>query len=102
MGDSGRPRGVRTAACHSLLFLNQGCPELGRGQCGVVRPVLPCDGECVPDALGPPISITYSALALIALHCVASIPFQGFVGYFMGRDCTGGGGELLAGTAGLA
>lgn len=67
-----------------------------------MRPVPPCDGECVIDALEPPISIAYSALALIALPCVASTSFQGFVGYFMGQDCTGGGGELLAGAADLA
>lgn len=61
----------------------------------------PCDADGVIDALEPSIFITYSALALIALHCVANIPFLGFVGCFMGQDFTGAGGELLAGAGGL-
>lgn len=52
----------------------------------------PCNGECVTDALEPPISIAYSALPLIALLCVANTPFLEFIGYFLGQGCTGAGG----------
>lgn len=48
-----------------------------------------------------PSFITYSALALIALHCDVNIPFLGFVGCFMGQDFTEAGGELLAGAGDL-
>lgn len=67
-----------------------------------MRPVPPCDGEHVTNALETLLSIPYSALALIAFPSVANTPLLGFVGYFTGWDYTGDSEELPAGGAGLA
>lgn len=54
-----------------------------------VRPVPPCDGECVTDTLISATHLLSQSLALIALLCVANTLLWGLVVYFMGQDYMG-------------